>query len=225
MGPIIPVRPLSSASLDPKWVKFLGGFKPNSVIYCSFGSECMLQKDQFQELLLGLELSGSPFMAALKPPLGAETVEEALPEGFGERIGGRGAVFGGWIQQQQVLEHPSVGCYVTHCGSGSLMEGLVMSERCQVVMIPFESDQIFNARLMGNRLKGGIEVERGEEDGFFSREGVCKAIRTVMDQNHSEAGREMRANCTKLRELILGQGFESSYIDDFSRKLQGLVAN
>ena len=136
----------------------------------------------------------------------------------------------GWIQQQQVLEHPSVGCCVTHCGSGSLMEGLVMSERCQVAMIPCDSDQNFKARLMGNRLMAGIEVERREEDGFFSRESVCKAIKTVLDQDHSEAGREMRANCTKLRDLILGQGFESSYIDDFrfsvtSFKLRWLIIN
>ena len=45
-------------------------------------------------------------------------------------------------------------------------------------MIPHVGDQNYNARLMGNSLKVGIEVEKGEEDGLFTRESVCKAIKT-----------------------------------------------
>ena len=40
--------------------------------------------------MLGLELSSWPFLAALKPPFGAESIEEALPKGFEERVQGRG---------------------------------------------------------------------------------------------------------------------------------------
>ena len=47
--------------------------------------------------MLGLELSGWPFLAALKPPSGAESTEEALPEGIEERVQGRGIVHGGWV--------------------------------------------------------------------------------------------------------------------------------
>ncbi|GMN40590.1 hypothetical protein TIFTF001_009819 [Ficus carica] len=224
-GPIIPEPPITTltTSEDEKWTNFLGRFEATSVIYCSFGSEGILKIDQFQELLLGFELSGLPFLAALKPPLGVETIEEALPDGFEERVGGRGVVHGGWIQQQLILQHPSVGCYVTHCGYGSLIEGLVMSKKCQLVMIPHKSDQCFNARVIGNRLKAGVEVERNEEDGMFSRESVCDAIRTVMEENFSEAGREVRANCTKLRELLLSKDLESSYVDDLSHKLRALL--
>ncbi|XP_062104642.1 cyanidin 3-O-galactoside 2''-O-xylosyltransferase FGGT1-like [Humulus lupulus] len=219
-GPLIPEPSISS--LDPKWVDFLGGFKPGSVIYCAFGSEVILEKDQFQELLLGLELSGHPFLAALRPPSGADSlaIEEALPDGFEERVGGRGVVHGGWIQQPQILEHPSVGCSVTHCGSGTIFEILV--NQCQIVMIPNCGDQILNARLMGNNLKVGVEVEKGEEDGLFTKESVCKAISTVMEQGN-EVGKEVRSNRAKLRELLLSKDMESSYIDDFIHKLQALV--
>lgn len=222
-GPVIPEPPMSSFSLEEKWDKFLGQFKAGSVIYCAFGSENILKKGQFQELLLGFKLSGLPFFAVLKPPFGTETVEEALPDGFAGRVGGRGVVHSGWIQQQLILEHPSVGCYVTHCGSGSLIEGLVMCESCQLVMIPNGSDQYFNARLIGNRLKAGVEVERNEEDGFLTRESVCKAIKTVMEENYSEVGREVRANCAKLHELLRSKDMESSYVDDLSQKLQVLI--
>ena len=122
-GPVIPKPPTSA--LEEKWVKWLGRFKIRSVIYCAFGSECTLNKDQFQELVLGLELSSWPFLAALKPPFGAESIEEALPKGFEERVQGRGIVQGGWVQQLLILKHPSVGCFITHCGSGSFFEALM----------------------------------------------------------------------------------------------------
>ncbi|KAF5732589.1 UGTPg34 [Tripterygium wilfordii] len=217
-GPIIP-EPTTS-TLDEKWEKWLGGFKPNSMIYCALGSECNLQTDQFQELVLGLELTGMPFLAALKPPPGLESVESALPEGFEERIKGRGVVYGGWVQQPLILEHPSIGCFITHCGSGSLSEALI--NKCQMVMLPQIGDQIINARMMGVVLKVGVEVDKGEEDGFFTKESVCKAVRAVMDED-SEIAIVNRANHAKLRELLLSKDFESSYINDFIEKLLALL--
>ncbi|PON81571.1 UDP-glucuronosyl/UDP-glucosyltransferase, partial [Trema orientale] len=216
-----PLFPKPSTSLDEKWVNWLGRFKPGSVVYCAFGSEATLQEVQFKELLLGLELSGLPFLAALRPPSGVESVEKVLPDGFRARVGGRGVVHEGWIQQPQILEHPSVGCFVTHCGLGSLMEGLV--NQCELVMIPQVLDQYYNARLIGHSVKVGIEVEKDEEEGFFTKESVCKAIRTVMEEDN-EIGREIRANHTKLRNLLLRKDFESSYMDDFTQKLKNLIS-
>ncbi|KAK1382211.1 Glycosyltransferase [Heracleum sosnowskyi] len=118
-GPVVPEQPTSK--LDEKWEKWLDTCKPNSVIFCSFGSECILRRDQFQELLLGFELTDLPFLAALRPPVGSESIEAALPEGFNERTQERGVVHGGWMQQQLLLAHPSLGCFVTHCGYGSMM--------------------------------------------------------------------------------------------------------
>lgn len=147
-GPVVPKAP--SSSLDKTCANWLGRFKANSVIYCAFGSEARLSKDQFQELLLGLELTELPFFVSLKPPIGYETMEEALPVGFTERIKERGVMHGSWVQQQLILSHPCVGCFVTHCGSGSLSEA--MMNECQLVLIPHVGDQIINSRLMGFKL-------------------------------------------------------------------------
>ncbi|KAM6579665.1 hypothetical protein CsatA_003439 [Cannabis sativa] len=219
-GPLIPDPP--SEPLEKKWQDFLGEFNPNSVIYCCFGSEVILTKSQFQELLLGLELSGLPFLAALRTPSGVDSIEEALPDGFQERIGGRGVVYGGWIQQPQILNHPSIGCNVTHCGWGSLFEALGAKSKCELVLIPMIGDQIFNARIFGKTLKAGIEVEKSEEEGLFTKESVFEAIKTVMDEEN-EVGKEVRANLAKLRQNILRNNFESSYIEDFINKLKTLL--
>ncbi|KAH6795390.1 hypothetical protein C2S51_036376 [Perilla frutescens var. frutescens] len=217
-GPVLPTPPTSG--LDERWTKWLDQFEPKSVIFCAFGSEARLKRDQFQELLAGFELSGLPFLAALKPPVGAETVEEALPEGFASRTGKRGVVYGGWVQQQLILCHPAVGCFVTHCGWGSIFEALV--NECQLVLMPHIGDQLINVRLVGGDLRIGVEVEKGDEDGLFSREGLVKAIEVVMD-GESEIGSEIRANRAKWRDFILRKGLEDSYVDDFDHKLHGLL--
>ncbi|KAL8108655.1 hypothetical protein AgCh_024930 [Apium graveolens] len=217
-GPVIPEP--STSPLEEKWEKWLGKFDSGSVIYCAFGSECILKKDDFQELVNGLVLTGMPFLAALKPPAGADSIEEALPDKFEESVQGRGVVHGGWVQQQQILEHPSIGCFITHCGSGSLGEGLV--NKCQLVLLPHVGDQIINARMMSRTLKVGVEVEKGEEDGALTRESVCKAVAAVMEQN-SHVGKQVRKNHAKLRNLLLDKDLESSYIHNFINSLQELV--
>ncbi|KAJ7981784.1 Glycosyltransferase [Quillaja saponaria] len=128
--------------LEDQWDKWLGGLNPGSVVYCSFGSESILEKEQFQELVLGFELTGLPFLISLKTPRGCATIEEALPEGFEERVKGRGVVYGGWVQQPLILKHPSVGCFVSHGGPGSMWESL-MSD-CQIVLVPQIIDQVLN---------------------------------------------------------------------------------
>ncbi|KAL1346031.1 hypothetical protein HN51_019696 [Arachis hypogaea] len=218
-GPLLPEP--SNIALEEKWKSWLDRFKPGSVVYCAFGSENPLQQDQFQELLLGLELTGFPFLAASKPPVGLDSIEEALPEGFKERVEERGVVYGGWVQQQLVLEHPSVGCFITHCGSASITEALVNT--CQIVLLPrLGADHVMNARMMSMELKVGIEVEKGEEDGLFTKESVFKAVKIVMD-DESEVGREVRENHSKLKNFLLSKDFETSCLDSFCRKLQDLL--
>ncbi|CBI20246.3 unnamed protein product, partial [Vitis vinifera] len=204
--------------IERRWAQWLSGFKPGSVIFCAFGSQNFPGKDQFQELLLGFELTGLPFLAALKPPLGAATIEEALPEGFQERVGGRGVVYGGWVPQPSILSHPSVGCFVSHCGFGSMWESLMSDP--QIVLVPELFDQTFNARLLAEELKVAVEVEK-EENGWVSKEGLCKAIKSVMDEE-GEVGCLVKKNHAKWKETLMSQGFMSNYIDNFVRQLLDL---
>ena len=76
-------------------------------------------------------------------------------------------------------------------------------------------------------LRAGVEVERGEEDGFFRAESVAEAIKTVMEKEErcNEVGREVRGNRAKLQKLFSSKDLEASYIDEFSLKLQSLVCS
>ncbi|ESW21710.1 hypothetical protein PHAVU_005G093300 [Phaseolus vulgaris] len=217
-GPLLPEPP--NTTLEEKWASWLGGFNPGSVIFCAYGSESPLPQNQLQELLLGLELTGFPFLAALKPPDGFESIEEALPEGFGERVKGRGIAYGGWVQQQLILGHPSVGCFITHCGAASVTEALV--NKCGLVLLPrLGTDHIMNAKMLSMILKVGVQVEKGEEDGLFTKESVCKAVQTVMEDGNV-VGREVRENHAKLRNFLLSDNLESSCVDRFCQQLQDI---
>ncbi|XP_043697241.1 cyanidin 3-O-galactoside 2''-O-xylosyltransferase FGGT1-like [Telopea speciosissima] len=219
-GPSLPDPPTSK--VEEKWEKWLGGFEKGSVVYCALGSEWVLKKEELQELVLGLDSTGLPFLAALKPPFGCETVEEALPEGFKERLEGRGVVHGGWVQQTFILGHPSVGCFITHCGGSSTWESLMND--CQVVVLPQIADQFFNAKLLSRDLKVAVEVERREEDGWYTKKDVCKAVNLVMEVN-SKIGNEVRANHSRWKDVLLSPALESSYLDSFVQKLFDITKN
>ncbi|MCH93585.1 anthocyanidin 3-O-glucosyltransferase, partial [Trifolium medium] len=81
---------------------------------------------------------------------------------------------------------------------------------------------IINAKIMGRNLKVGVEVKKGEEDGLFTKESICEAVKIVMD-DENETGREVRTNHEKLRNLLLSHDLESSCVDGFCEKLQELV--
>ncbi|OVA09360.1 UDP-glucuronosyl/UDP-glucosyltransferase [Macleaya cordata] len=90
---------------------------------------------------------------------------------------------------------------------------------CQIVLIAQLEDQCLNSRILSGGLKVAVEVERREDDGWFTKEGVCSAVKAVMEEE-SIIGKELRANHCKLRELLLKQDFEASYMDSFINKLQ-----
>ncbi|XVE80071.1 hypothetical protein DITRI_Ditri14bG0109900 [Diplodiscus trichospermus] len=215
-GPVLPEE--SKSLLDERWNNWLAGFEPGSVVFCAFGSQFILEKTQFQELVLGFELTGLPFFVALKPPLEATTIEEALPEGFEERVKSRGVVWGGWVQQPLMLAHPSIGCFVSHCGFGSMWESL-MSD-CQIVLVPQLGDQILNTRLMADELKVAVEVKR-EENGWISKENLRNSVESVMDKD-SEIGKLVKENHKKWKDT-LNPELMNGYMDKFVKSMHELV--
>ncbi|KAJ6698686.1 GLYCOSYLTRANSFERASE [Salix purpurea] len=159
-GPLVPDPP--SGVLDVKWANWLGQFPAKSVIFCSFGSESFLNHDQIKELALGLELTGLPFFLVLNFPAELNSqaeLSQALPSG--------GVLHTGWVQQQLILAHDSVGCYVCHSGFSSLIEALVND--CQLAMLPLKGDQFLNTKLIAGDLKAGVEINRRDEDGLFRK--------------------------------------------------------
>ncbi|KAK3029410.1 hypothetical protein RJ639_039754 [Escallonia herrerae] len=220
-GPVVPEpRP---GELEERWAKWLDQFPSRSVIYCSFGSETFLTDDQIKELTLGLELTGLPFFLVLNFPAdSSKALKMALPEGFLERVNGKGIAHTGWVQQQQILAHSSVGCYLCHAGFSSVIEALVND--CQLVMLPQKGDQYMNSKLVSLDLKAGVEINRRDEDGHFGRHDVYKAVQSVMVDVDSEPGKLMTANQKKWKEFLLNNNIQNQFTADLVREMKAMAS-
>ncbi|CAI9774435.1 unnamed protein product [Fraxinus pennsylvanica] len=219
VGPVVPEPPTDH--LEEKWAKWLDKFEANSVIYCSFGSETFLTDDQINELALGLELTGLPFFMVLNFPANVDVsavLKRTLPRGFLERVEGKGIIHTGWVQQQQILAHKSVGYYLCHAGFSSVIEAIVND--CQLVMLPQKGDQSLNSKLVHGDLKAGVEVNRSDEDGFFGREDIKSAVETLVDK---EPGKSIRANQKKWKEFLLNKDIQNNFIKTLVEEMEAIA--
>ncbi|XP_020098208.1 putative UDP-rhamnose:rhamnosyltransferase 1 [Ananas comosus] len=220
--PVVPLGLLPSTQAadgnlsahHPRIFEFLEAQKTGSAIYVALGSEAVLTAELLRELALGLELSNVPFLWALRKPAGAEDAAALLPEGFEERTRPRGLVVTGWAPQVQVLGHDAVGAFLTHCGWSSVVEGLQHGRA--LVLLPVCADQGLNARAMAE--KGvGVEVERDEDSGFFSRSAVAEAVRKVVA---GEEGAKVRAKAKEVSKVVGDVEMQDKYVDGFVKCLK-----
>ena len=132
---IMPIGPLllanqSSSHIGSFWpedstcLSWLDKQPMNSVIYASFGSTSKFSQRQLEELALGLELIGQPFLWVFRSDIINEALSEFL-DGFRTRIANHGRIVN-WAPQEQVLAHPSTACFLSHCGWNSTLEGISM---------------------------------------------------------------------------------------------------
>ena len=223
-GPLIPEPRFGE--LDDEWGKWLNQFAPKSVVFCSFGTEAILNDEQIRELTLGLEKTGLPFFLVLKFQKDLDSkaeLDRTLPKGFLERVKDRGVVHTGWVRQELMLAHSSIGCHLTHAGASSVVEAL--ANDCQLVMLPDKGDQFINAKLMSLELKTGVEVNRRDEDGYFGKEDVCEALKTVMVDVDKEPGRTIRANQQKWHLFFMDKNIQEKFISDMVKELKALHYN
>lgn len=148
---------------------------PQSVVYISFGSVVYLTQPQVDEIAHGLLNSGVSFLWVMKPPhkdSGYELL--VLPDEFLEKAGDNGRVVQ-WSPQEQVLAHPSVACFVTHCGWNSTMESLTSG--MPVIAFPQWGDQVTDAVYLVDVFKTGVRMCRGEaEDRVIPRDEIEKCL-------------------------------------------------
>ena len=86
---------------DTGCLEWLDAQADRSVVYVAFGSFTVFNPRQFEELALGLELAGRPFLWVVRPDFTAAGLSKAWLDEFRDRVGGRGMIVS-WCPQQQV---------------------------------------------------------------------------------------------------------------------------
>lgn len=160
------------------------------------------------EIALGLERSGQRFIWLLRHADASDYSEGGefcktpqLPQGFEERIEGRGTIIrDDWVPQLKILGHPLTGGFLSHCGWNSCIESISMS--LPIAAWPMHTEQPLNAILLIERvLRIGVLVREctiqiGE---IVISEAIENAVKTLMA---SPEGHEMRQRAEKLGTAV-----------------------
>lgn len=198
-----------------------------SAVYVGFGSQITLTENQMRALTVALEHSGVRFVLSVKDPMKganegsdsngrADRQRSVIPDGFENRVAGRGLVIKGWAPQQAILQHRAVGSYLTHCGWNSAVEGLLAG--VLLLAWPMQADHFDNVKLLVDQL--GVAVR------------VCEGLETVPDSDRlaevladsvSAGSEEKRSKAMELGKQALNAakhgGSSDIALDDFVKKL------
>ncbi|XP_021888888.1 anthocyanidin 3-O-glucosyltransferase 5-like [Carica papaya] len=226
-APVYPIGPVARSVRFPATGDLVSDWldrQPNkSVIYVSFGSGGTLPCKQMTELAWGLELSHQRFLWVVRPPMendpsgcfftnfndnegGHYLHLDFLPVGFLTRTKGRGLVVPLWTSQPEILGHPSVGGFLSHCGWNSSLESLVNG--VPMIAWPLFAEQKMNAAML-TELGVAVRSKELAASGVASREEIGTMVRELMEENEGETMRKRVEKLKRSAEEAVREGGSS----------------
>ncbi|KAH6825053.1 hypothetical protein C2S53_014047 [Perilla frutescens var. hirtella] len=175
---------------DVSCLSWLDTKPARSVVYVSFGSLATYSQQQLDELALGLELSGRAFLWVVRLDL-ANGSRAVYPDGFSERVSEFGKIVE-WAPQNSVLSHPAVGCFLSHCGWNSTLEGV--SKGVPYLCWPYFADQHHNEKYICDKWEIGLRINC-DKKGIRSRYEIKMKIDMLFSNN------KYTENVFKLKEM------------------------
>ncbi|XVF46713.1 hypothetical protein PTKIN_Ptkin03bG0050100 [Pterospermum kingtungense] len=236
VGPVLDLNGLPHPELDliqrDKIMKWLDDQPQSSVVFLCFGSFGSFGEPQVKEMALGLEQSGYRFLWSLRVPppppqkdapgiVHYKKLEDMLPEGYRERIQGRGMICE-WAPQVEVLAHKAIGGFVSHCGWNSILESLWYG--VPIVTWPMYAEQQLNAFKMVKELgladEMRLDYRRGTSDVVMADE-IEKTVGLVMD-----GGSEVRKKVKEMSEMARKAVEEGgSSFNSIGRLIEDMIGN
>ncbi|GLJ04806.1 hypothetical protein SUGI_0003970 [Cryptomeria japonica] len=229
IGPSIPSAFLEGGNPEDRQVganpwkatdcmEWLNRKPPLSVLYISFGSIAVISAEQIKELAVGIQQSGQNFLWVIRAPPGHGHIGEVLPDGFLEDTMERGLVVE-WCCQVEVLSHPSVGVFMSHCGWNSTLDGLSLG--VPVLTLEIWTDQPTNAKCLADVWKTGLRM-RKREDGIVTRDEIQRCLRIAFE---SEQGKQLKTNALRWKELATSTCSEGGSSDiNLKQFIQEIIA-
>ncbi|OAY73060.1 Cis-zeatin O-glucosyltransferase 1 [Ananas comosus] len=205
VGPLNPVAVGQGQRQRHDCLEWLDKQPPASVLYVSFGSTTTLPDAQIEQLAIALLNSNQRFIWVLRDAdrgdifaEGGKPREGRLPQGFAERVEGRGIVIRDWAPQLEILAHDATAAFVSHCGWNSCMESISMD--VPLVGWPMHSDQPRNAVFVSEYLKVGVVVrDWARREETVTAAEIEDAIKKVMVDDGAE---EIRGRAKALGEAV-----------------------
>ncbi|KZV49996.1 7-deoxyloganetic acid glucosyltransferase-like [Dorcoceras hygrometricum] len=201
-----------SASLwteDRNCINWLNAQETKSVIYVSFGSIAMVTREQILEFWHGLVNSKHKFLWVMRPGSITGEDEDQIPDVELEKGTKENGYMVEWAPQEEVLNHPAVGGFLTHSGWNSTLESIVAG--VPMICWPYFGDQMVNSRLVSEVWKIGLDIKDS-----CNRAAIENAVRELMGVRRDEF-LERADHLAKMAKQAVNEG-GSSYCD-----LNGLI--
>ncbi|KAL7090345.1 hypothetical protein ACP275_12G035100 [Erythranthe tilingii] len=211
-NPVYPIgpmrRPVQSVTEKPELMSWLDRQPDESVIFVSFGSGGMLSAEQTTELAWGLELSRQRFIWVVRPPTtgrvddaffnitnGSDSAPDYFPEGFSTRTSDIGLLVPMWAQQVEILNHPSIGGFLSHCGWNSTLESITSG--VPMIAWPLYAEQRMNAAFLAEEVEVAVRPRVLPTKGVVGRGEIERMVRRLMEERE---GVKMRENVKHLKK-------------------------
>jgi len=186
-----PLKPLKYSlwKEESECLQWLDTKEPNSVVYVNFGSISVMSPQHLVEFGMGLANSKHHFLWIIRPDL---VVGESaiLPPEFVNETKERGLI-ASWCPQEEVLNHSSIGGFLTHSGWNSTIESL--SSGIPLLCWPLMADQPTNCRYTCKEWGIGMEIDKE-----VKREQVEELVRELME---GDKGKRMKKNVMEWKRL------------------------
>ncbi|KAI5060385.1 hypothetical protein GOP47_0024805 [Adiantum capillus-veneris] len=189
---------------DKTCLEWLDKQASSSVLFISFGSISARTELQLEELARGVEASGCPLLWVRRP-------DNSLDFTLGQQLSdahqhGNGLIVP-WAPQLEVLSHPAIGCFVTHCGWNSVLESVTLG----VPMLCWADmgKRMCNQRFVVQVWKCGLDMVPNTKARYkqlidnavlIVRDDIEKSIRCLMEE---EKGASIRTRVAKLRDVAI----------------------
>nr|CAB3494715.1 unnamed protein product [Digitaria exilis] len=200
---------------DEACLSFLDAQPHGSVVYVAFGSLTVMSPAQLQELALALVASGRPFLWVFRPGLTCGELPTAVRDMV--RHHGKGKLVE-WAPQESVLAHKAIGCFVTHCGWNSTLEGI--RNGAPLLCWPYFTDQFTNQTYICDVWKVGLRVASvavGRE-GVVAKEEIVERLESLL----GDGGIKERVN--RLKDLaessMSGEGRSLKNLNAFMESIR-----
>ncbi|XP_021273737.1 7-deoxyloganetin glucosyltransferase-like [Herrania umbratica] len=194
---------------DARCIEWLNKMEPKSVVYVNYGSVTVMSDHHLQEFAWGLANSKLPFLWIVRPDvvMGESAI---LPKEFVEEVKDRGIITS-WCPQEQVLSHPAVGVFLTHCGWNSMLEAIC--DGVPLICWPFFAEQQTNCRYACTTWGIGMEINPN-----VMRDDVEALVKEMMEGDKGKRSRQKAAEWKKKAEAANSIG--GSSLGNFDRMIK-----
>ncbi|KAL9229799.1 hypothetical protein vseg_005228 [Gypsophila vaccaria] len=227
IGPLVPQTMFEDQKLiqneNDICMNWLNKQRPSSVIYIALGSISVLSQGETKAIASILENDNNLHFLWVRKEgeKGWGRKMGELPKEFLEKTKDRGLIVS-WCNQERVLMHPSIQCFLTHCGWNSTLEAVIGG--VPVIAYPDWTDQLTNAKLLVDVFKIGVRMRKSDEDGGVGEDEVKRCIYEVTQGPNAMA---MKDQAIKWKEAaktaISPYGSSTKIINNFISEIKGKV--